>query len=144
MKIDFANLQLQEGHASKALALYLKAEESLPPQPKPGKRIAIQRQQAQALTELGQARLALRILEPILRVSDKDDIGLKLGMAELYLELEKFKEARELALPVLRSEEPKLEQAFQWSNLLLKLDEFEEFNPHFSRETFLLLALSPA
>lgn len=23
-------------------------------------------------------------------------------------------------------------------------DEFEEFNPHFSRETFLLLALSPA
>ena len=55
---NFANLLLQEGQATKALALYLKAD-SYSLQYKPGKLVSIQRLQAQALTELGQSRLAL-------------------------------------------------------------------------------------
>ena len=43
-------------------------------------------------------------------------------MAELYLELEDNAKARSLALPVIQGREPKFDQAFQWSNLLLKLD----------------------
>ena len=98
---NYANLLLQEGHASKALALYIKAEKCLPINSKPGKLVAIQRQQAQALAELGQARLALRILEPILTNSKEEDTALRLGMAELYLELEDNSKARSLALPIL-------------------------------------------
>ena len=132
---NYANLLLQEGHASKALALYIKAEKCLPINSKPGKLVAIQRQQAQALAELGQARLALRILEPILTNSKEEDTALRLGMAELYLELEDNSKARSLALPILRGQEPKFDQAFQWSNLLLKLDEFDQALKTFDNAT---------
>ena len=54
---NYANLLLQEGHAAKALALYLKAEEVLPPNHKEGTITP-----TQALTELGQSP-ALRILD---------------------------------------------------------------------------------
>ena len=132
---NFANLLLQEGHAAKALSLYLKAEKYLPGNCKPGKIVAIQRQQAQALTELGQARLALKILEPILDECESEDLALKIGMAELYLETEKPQKAYDIALPVLKSNEPKLEQAYQWSNLLLKLNEFYRALETFDKAT---------
>ena len=79
--------------------------------------------------------MALRILEPILRQNEAKDDSLKLGMAELYLELDNINKARELALPVLRSKQPNLEQAYQWSNLLLKLDEFDQALTTFDEAT---------
>tara|TARA_B100000674_G_scaffold364441_1_gene307041 strand:+ start:11199 stop:12875 length:1677 start_codon:yes stop_codon:yes gene_type:complete len=132
---NYGNLLLQEGQPAKALALYLKAEKYLPQNSKPGKLVALQRQQAQALSELGQPRLALRILEPMLQKEAEDDIQLIIGMAQLYLDLGNVDKARSLALPVLDSKEPNLEQAYQWSNLLLKLEEFDQALETFDKAT---------
>ena len=56
-------------------------------------------------------------------------------MAELYIETDNTSKARELALPVLNTKEPRLEEAYQWSNLLLKLDEFDQALEKFDKAT---------
>ncbi len=132
---NFGNLMLQEGHYAKALALYLKSEEILMQNNKLDKINSIRRQQAEVLAELGQPKMALRILEPILSELKNEDCNLKLGMADLYLELDDLIKAKELALPILTSREPSIGQAYQWSNLLLKLGEFEKALEKFDHAT---------
>ena len=53
----------------------------------------------------------------------------------IILEIDNISKARDLALPVLNGQEPKLEQVYQWSNLLLKLDEFEQALEKFDKAT---------
>jgi len=117
---NYGNLQLQEGHALQALALFVRAEQVLPAGAKPGKREAIWRQQASALADLGFARLALGLLHPVLKQTPQDH-ALRMGMAELWLELGDGGRAAELAAPALNQELSGLEETFQQCNLLLRL-----------------------
>ena len=132
---NYGNLQIQEGHFAKALSLFLKAEQHSIETNKLDKLDAIYRQQAEALTELGQIRLALKLLEPILIKLDKKDTSLQLGMADLYIETNNFSKARELALPIIDQNDPTLGEAYQWSNLLLKLGEFDKALDKFENAT---------
>ena len=64
---NFGNLQLQEGISSNALCLYLRAEKIIIEKGMGPKKLEnIRRLQAQALYDLGQFRLSLDILKPIL------------------------------------------------------------------------------
>lgn len=132
---NFANLELQEGFASHSLALLLHAESIIPKNNYSKKLEAIHRQQAQALSELGYPRLALRLLEPILNKNPKDVESLSLGMAELYLDLNDDERARELALPILSEREVTLNNAYQSSYLLLKLGKFQQALKTFEQAT---------
>jgi tetratricopeptide (TPR) repeat protein len=131
---NYGNLQLQEGHALQALALYLKAEALLPPRAKPGKREAIWRQQASALADLGYTGLALRLLGPILEQSPQDQV-LRLGMAELWLERGDLDRAAALAAPALEQPLTGLEETFQQCNLLLRLRQPEQALARFDQAT---------
>ena len=131
---NYGNLQLQEGLALQALALYLRAEAVLPSDAKPGKREAIWRQQASALADLGLARRALQLLEPVL-AQDPNDVALRLGMAELSLDLGDRAGATRLADPVLAGGLPGLEETFQQCNVLLRLDRHDLAQERFEQAT---------
>jgi tetratricopeptide (TPR) repeat protein len=131
---NYGNLQLQEGLALQALALYLRAEAVLPSGVKPGKREAIWRQQASALADLGLARRALQLLEPVL-ARDPNDVALRLGMAELTLDLGDRAGAAQLAEPVLAGGLPGLEETFQQCNVLLRLDRHDLAQERFEQVT---------
>lgn len=131
---NYGNLQMQEGHALQALALFLRAESVLPAAPKPGKREAIWRQQASALADLGFAKRSLQLLEPVL-AQQPDDTALRLGMAELALDLGDIGRAEQLAEPCLAQALPGLEETFQQCNLLLRLGQHATAQERFDAAT---------
>jgi len=120
---NHANLLFEDGHAQQALSRYLRAEIKLPHDTKPGKREAIQRQQAAALVDLGFPKLALSLLEPCLRSTDPaaDTSTLRLGMADLYLQLGNRDRALQLSDGLLETDQAGLGEIFQQCNLLLQL-----------------------
>jgi len=122
---NYGNLLLEEGHAQVALRHFLEAEAYLPSPSKPGKREALHRQQAGALVELGFARLALRLLEPVLAQNPEDSV-LRLGMAELLLELGELDQAEAMAGELLLQPQMGLGETFQQCNLLLRLQRSDE------------------
>lgn len=122
---NYGNLLLEEGHAQAALRHFLEAEQCLPSPCKPGKREALLRQQAGALADLGFARLALRLLEPVL-AQNPEDSALRLGMAELLLEVGQLVEAEALAGEILKQSQVGLSETFQQCNLLLRLQRSDE------------------
>ena len=123
---NFGNLQLQEGISSTALCLYLEAEKIILGTGMDAKKLEnIRRLQAQALYDLGQFRLSLSILEPIL-LANTDDINLRLVVSELCLETNNSIKAKEIASPMLESNfKPGLKQIYSFANLLLRLGEFD-------------------
>lgn len=122
---NHGNLLLEEGHAQAALCHFLRAEQVLPAGAKPGKRQAIQRQQAGALVDLGFPRLALALLQSVLAQAP-GDVALRLGMAELELELGRLEQASHLAGDLLLKPQAGLGETFQQCNLLLRLQRSEE------------------
>lgn len=122
---NYGNLLLEEGHAQAALRHFLLAESSLPLGVKPGKREAVQRQQAGALVDLGFPRLALALLKPVLSQAP-DDAVLRLGMAELELELGHLEQAAAVAGELLLKPQAGLNETFQQCNLLLRLQRSDE------------------
>lgn len=122
---NYANLLLQEGDSSKALALYLRAEDALPVNAKPGKKEILHRFQAQALSDLGHPKLALSILDSVLR-DNPDDSPLRLGIADLWIEVNNVSAAKNVAAPLLGKWEPTLKHAYIYCNLLLRLGDHEE------------------
>ena len=133
---NFGNLQLQEGLSSSALCLYLNAEKIiLEKNLDPKKLENIRRLQAQALYDLGQFRLALSIFNPILN-ENKDDNILRLVVSELWLEANNPQKARETASPLLTGDyNPTLKQIYSFSNLLLRLGEFDKALESFDKAT---------
>lgn len=124
---NHANLLFEEGHAQHALARYLEAEQVLPLTAKPGKLQAIQRQQASALVDLGFPKLALDLLEPCLASSDPQHASsLRLGMAELYLQLGQPERAAQVCGSLLSDGQPSLGEVFQQCNLLLQFGRPDE------------------
>ena len=131
---NYGNLLLEDGHAQAALRLFLEAERWLPSPCKPGKREAIQRQQAGALVELGFPRLALDLLQPALALNP-DDAALRLGMAELHLELGQLERAEAIAADLLLQPQAGLNECFQQCNLLLRLQRAEQALQLFEQAT---------
>ncbi|WP_115024872.1 tetratricopeptide repeat protein [Synechococcus sp. UW69] len=125
LKRNYGNLLSEEGHYTKALGLYIEAENLLTENAKPGKREAIQRQQAQALSDVGHYKLALKILEPI-RNAQPNDTNLTLGMADLHLQIGDIEKARDLCAIDCNASELDLNQTYMFSNLLLSLGEFNK------------------
>tara|TARA_B100000674_G_scaffold498996_1_gene540879 strand:+ start:2184 stop:3887 length:1704 start_codon:yes stop_codon:yes gene_type:complete len=121
---NYANLQLQEGLSSKALALYIRAENVVRENITPKKKEFLDKQQATTLSDLGMFKLALGLLEPYL-ASNPDDQDLRLGMAELNLEIKQKARAVSLIQPLFDNFDPTLNQAFIFANILLKLQNFE-------------------
>lgn len=117
---NYGNLLLQEGESSKALGMYLRSEDALPSDAKAGKREILHRLQAQALSDLGHPRLAIKILDPVLRENPTDS-PLRLGIADLWIELNNFSAAKHIAEPLFGNWKPDLKQAYMYCNLLLKL-----------------------
>ena len=132
---NYGNLLLQEGKYAKSLNLYLQAEYVALESNQTDKIQLIRRQQAEVLTELGQLKLALSLLNPILQNLECEDVDLQLGIANLYAELNQIDKARDLALPILEQKEPSFNEAYQWSNLLLKLGEFDKALEKFDNAT---------
>lgn len=120
LRRNYGNLLLEEGQAIAALARFLEAEALLPADARPGKRQAIQRQQASALGDLGQPRLALQLLEPALAFTP-EDTALRLGMADLWLELGDTERAEAVAGKLLELGLEGFGETFQQCNLLLRL-----------------------
>lgn len=133
---NFGNLQLQEGISSHALCLYLEAEKIIINNKMSSSKLEnIRRLQAQALYDLGQFRLSLSILDPILQ-TNLNDINLRLIVSELYLETNQAERAKEVASPILSSSfNPSLKQAYSFSNLLLRLEEFDRALSSFEEAT---------
>lgn len=124
---NHANLLFEEGLTQQALARYLLAENNLGSAPKPGKLSAIHRQQASALVDLGFPNLALGLLEPILADPNAEgQSSLRLGMAELYLQIGDRDRALSLCDDVLSTAQPGLGEVFQQCNLLLQFSRYEE------------------
>ncbi len=117
---NYGNLLLQEGESAKALAMYLRSEDALPGNAKAGKREILHRLQAQALSDLSHPKLALRILSPVLQ-DNPTDSPLRLGIADLWVEINNFSAAKQVAEPLFSSWKPDLKQAYMYCNLLLKL-----------------------
>tara|TARA_B100000674_G_scaffold499252_1_gene543256 strand:+ start:1904 stop:3586 length:1683 start_codon:yes stop_codon:yes gene_type:complete len=133
---NFGNLQLQEGISSKALCLYLEAEKIMTSKGMGAKKLEnIRRLQAQALYDLGQFRLSLSILEPILQKND-DDVNLRLVVSELCLETNNSEKAKEVASPLLETDfNPGLKQIYSFANLLLRLGDFNRALASFDNGT---------
>tara|TARA_B100000674_G_scaffold499200_1_gene542745 strand:- start:5831 stop:7513 length:1683 start_codon:yes stop_codon:yes gene_type:complete len=133
---NFANLQLQEGISSTALCLYLKAERIIVDKNLGPKKLEnIRRLQAQALYDLGQFRLSLKILQPILD-DNQTDTNLRLVVSELWLETDNPRKAKEVAAPILKSDfNPSLKQIYSFSNLLLRLGDFNRALASFEEGT---------
>ena len=122
---NYGNLLLQEGESAKALGMYLRSEDALPSDVNAGKREILHRLQAQALSDLGHPRLAIKILDPVLRENPADS-PLRLGIADLWVEINNFSAAKYIAEPLLGNWKPDLKQAYMYCNLLLKLGKQNE------------------
>ena len=123
---NYGNLLSEQGAHLRSLSLYLRAEESLPANPKPGKIEGLKRQQASELKDLGYSNLALKILKDVLKAEENDSV-LHLGVAELWLMEGNIEKAKHyLGLADVSKDNTDLNLAYLKANLLLQLGDLDD------------------